>query len=112
MSGAARHKAIEKARKSLVGECEETPGYNFRVASFYGGLSYQLVRQLEIRDVRVVYAPPESIGKFGGDIDNWVWPRHTGDFSFLRAYVAPDGSPRSEERRVGKGCGSSRAKCP
>ncbi|HLR87166.1 MAG TPA: S46 family peptidase, partial [Wenzhouxiangella sp.] len=93
MSGAARYKAIEKARKSLVGECEETPGYNCRVASFYGGLSYQLVRQLEIRDVRVVYAPPESIGKFGGDIDNWVWPRHTGDFSFLRAYVAPDGSP-------------------
>lgn len=93
LSGAARYKAIEKARKSLVSECEEAPGYNCRVASFYGGLSYQLVRQLEIRDVRVVYAPPESIGKFGGDIDNWVWPRHTGDFSFLRAYVAPDGSP-------------------
>ncbi len=45
-----------------------------------------------IRDVRLVFAPPSSIGKFGGDIDNWMWPRHTGDFTFLRAYVAPDGS--------------------
>jgi hypothetical protein len=44
-----------------------------------------------IRDVRLVYAPEEAIGKFGGDIDNWMWPRHTGDFTFLRAYVSPDG---------------------
>lgn len=47
-----------------------------------------------IRDVRLVFAPPSSIGKFGGDIDNWMWPRHTGDFAFLRAYVAPDGTSR------------------
>ncbi|MDR8392683.1 S46 family peptidase [Aliifodinibius sp. S!AR15-10] len=47
-----------------------------------------------IRDVRLVYAPPSSIGKYGGDIDNWEWPRHTGDYAFLRAYVAPDGSAR------------------
>lgn len=47
-----------------------------------------------IRDVRLVFAPPSSIGKFGGDIDNWMWPRHTGDFTFLRAYVAPDGTSR------------------
>ncbi len=45
-----------------------------------------------IKDIRLVYAPPASIGEYGGDIDNWMWPRHTGDFSFLRAYVAPDGS--------------------
>lgn len=48
-----------------------------------------------IRDVRLVHAPPSSIGKYGGDIDNWQWPRHTGDYSFLRAYVAPDGRSRS-----------------
>jgi len=48
-----------------------------------------------IRDVRLVHAPPSSIGKYGGDIDNWQWPRHTGDYGFLRAYVAPDGSGRT-----------------
>jgi hypothetical protein len=47
-----------------------------------------------IRDVRLVFAPPSSIGKFGGDIDNWMWPRHTGDFTFLRAYVSADGSSK------------------
>lgn len=91
MTGAERYKAIDKAEKQLVEQCEATPGYHCRVASFYGGLNYQLIRQLEIKDVRLVYAPPESIGKFGGDIDNWMWPRHTGDFSYLRAYVSPDG---------------------
>lgn len=63
-----------------------------------GNRQFMSVYQV-IRDVRLVFAPPSSIGKFGGDIDNWVWPRHTGDFTFLRAYVAPDGSakPYSEE---------------
>lgn len=91
LTGEERYKAIDKARKTLVKQCESEDGYHCRVATFYGGLSYQLIKQLEIRDVRMVYAPPESIGKFGGDIDNWMWPRHTGDFSFLRAYVAPNG---------------------
>ncbi len=91
LTGAERYKAIDAARKDIVDECEATPGYHCRVASFYGGLSYQLIRQLEIKDVRLVYAPPQSIGKFGGDIDNWTWPRHTGDFSYLRAYVSPEG---------------------
>ena len=45
------------------------------------------------KDVRLVGAPPASIGKFGGDTDNWMWPRHTGDFALLRIYMAPDGSP-------------------
>lgn len=91
MTGAERYKAIEKIDKELVKACE-TEGYRCSVRSFYGGISYQLIKQLEIKDVRLVYAPPESIGKYGGDIDNWMWPRHTGDFSYLRAYVAPDGS--------------------
>jgi hypothetical protein len=57
------------------------------------GKSYVLFRYKTIEDVRLVYIPRQDIGEFGGETDNWVWPRHTGDFSFLRAYVAPDGSP-------------------
>ncbi len=85
-----RYKAIEQAIKAQVRGCERD-GYRCDVYTFHGGYSYQLIRQLEIKDVRLVYAPPESIGKFGGDIDNWMWPRHTGDFSYLRAYVSKDG---------------------
>ncbi|TBV72021.1 S46 family peptidase [Pseudoxanthomonas winnipegensis] len=85
-----RYKAIEQAIKAQVKGCERD-GYRCDVYIFHGGYSYQLIRQLEIKDVRLVYAPPESIGKFGGDIDNWMWPRHTGDFSYLRAYVSKDG---------------------
>tara|TARA_A200000159_G_scaffold94848_2_gene88007 strand:- start:4281 stop:4541 length:261 start_codon:yes stop_codon:yes gene_type:complete len=63
------------------------------VPSFFQGLEYKLIKQMEIRDVRIAYAPADSIGKYGGDIDNWMWPRHTGDFSFYRAYVGKDGKP-------------------
>lgn len=90
MSGADRYKAIEQAVKEQVKGCE-SDGYRCDVYSFHGGYSYQLIKQLEIKDVRLVYAPPGSIGKFGGDIDNWMWPRHTGDFGYLRAYVSKDG---------------------
>jgi hypothetical protein len=93
MSGAERYKAIEDAEKALVAECEEDEGHRCEVYSFYGGLNYYLIKQLAIRDVRIVYTPPESIGKYGGDIDNWMWPRHTGDFAFYRAYVNKDGEP-------------------
>lgn len=90
MTGQQRHDAIDLAKKTLVKGCE-TDGYRCDVYTFHGGYSYQLIKQLEIKDVRLVYAPPESIGKFGGDVDNWMWPRHTGDFSYLRAYVSKDG---------------------
>nr|WP_250887205.1 MULTISPECIES: S46 family peptidase [unclassified Rhodanobacter] len=90
MSGAERYKAIELAIKEQVKACE-SEGYRCDVYTFHGGYSYQLIKQLEIKDVRLVYAPPESIGKFGGDVDNWMWPRHTGDFGYLRAYVSKDG---------------------
>ncbi len=62
------------------------------VASMYKGKQYILFVYKRYQDVRIVYAPPLSIGKYGGDIDNWMWPRHTGDFTYLRAYMAPDGS--------------------
>ncbi|MEO7199290.1 MAG: S46 family peptidase [Dokdonella sp.] len=92
MDGLARYDAVDRAEKELVAECEKPGNLRCDVYSFYGGESYQLIRQREIKDVRLVYAPADGIGKFGGDIDNWMWPRHTGDFAFLRAYVAKDGS--------------------
>ncbi|NIP16913.1 MAG: S46 family peptidase, partial [Xanthomonadales bacterium] len=91
--GRERYQVIEDREKALIADCEKGEGYRCRVASYHGGLQYELIRQLEIRDVRLVYAPPESVGKYGGDIDNWMWPRHTGDFAFYRAYVGPDGKP-------------------
>ncbi|WP_299568491.1 S46 family peptidase [uncultured Shewanella sp.] len=87
------YKGIEQKEKALVAECEAEDGYRCKVYSFHGGLEYYLVKQMEIRDVRLTYNPAGSVGKFGGDIDNWMWPRHTGDFSFYRAYVGKDGKP-------------------
>jgi len=87
------YQAIEHQEKSLVAECEAEDGYRCQVYSFHGGLEYYLVKQLEIRDVRLVYNPAASVGKYGGDIDNWMWPRHTGDFSFYRGYVSKQGKP-------------------
>src|SRR5690349_15994168 len=91
LTGKARVDAMEKNQKSLVAECEKDAGYRCTVASFYGGLEFYRIKQLEIRDVRLVHAPPSGIGKFGGDTDNWMWPRHTGDYGFYRAYVSRDG---------------------
>ena len=84
---------VEQRKKALVAECEQTRGHRCQIASFFGGAHYRLIDRLEIRDVRLVYAPADSIGKYGGDIDNWRWPRHTGDFAFYRAYVGRDGRP-------------------
>lgn len=90
---AARAKAVEDLRKSLVAECEKTPARKCRVADFYAGAEVQLIASMELKDVRLVYAPPSGVGNYGGEVDNWMWPRHTGDFSLLRAYVGPDGEP-------------------
>ncbi|WP_424687448.1 S46 family peptidase, partial [Erythrobacter sp.] len=87
-----RYDLVEQRGKDITAECERDAGFRCQVASFYGGAQYKLIKRLEVRDVRLVYAPADSIGKYGGDIDNWQWPRHTGDFAFYRAYVAPDGS--------------------
>jgi len=89
-----RKKESEKRMKALIAETEkDRPGIRCSVVSFFGDSQYQLIEYLEIRDVRLVYAPQRSVGNFGGEIDNWAWPRHCGDFSFLRAYVGPDGKP-------------------
>ena len=83
----ARFKAVEAAEKAIVAECEKTPGTRCQFAAFDGGLFFTLTEFEEIRDVRLVYAPPEQVGNYGGEVDNWSWPRHSGDFSLLRAYV-------------------------
>ena len=88
-----RTNALEALEKQLVASCEAESGFRCRLYSFAGGNTYRLFRNLEIRDVRLVYAPPGSIGNYGGEVDNWMWPRHTGDFSFYRAYVGKDGKP-------------------
>ncbi|MCZ8073753.1 MAG: S46 family peptidase [Paucibacter sp.] len=93
LQGKARADAIEAKEKGLVAECEKDAGHRCRVARFYGSLVFQLIKQMEIRDVRLVHAPAQGVGLFGGDADNWMWPRHTGDYSFYRAYVGPDGKP-------------------
>ncbi|TYT25344.1 S46 family peptidase [Luteimonas viscosa] len=88
-----RTQALDAVEKRLIAECEAEPGYRCSLYSFLGGNTYRLFRNLEIRDVRLAYAPPGSIGNYGGEVDNWMWPRHTGDFAFYRAYVGRDGKP-------------------
>ena len=93
LSNIDREKAIDRNIKELVDECEKPGGVRCRVAAFFEGVQYLRTTQMEIRDVRLVYAPALGIGDFGGETDNWMWPRHTGDWSYLRAYVGPDGKP-------------------
>lgn len=94
MDFAERAKAVEKKIKEIVQTAEQAqPGKRAEVAEMFVGKTYVLFIYTNLKDVRLVYVPPRSIGEFGGEEDNWVWPRHTGDFSFMRAYVAPDGSP-------------------
>ncbi|MYM24512.1 S46 family peptidase [Duganella sp. FT135W] len=93
MSGKQRSEAVERAIKALIAECESDKFYRCSVPAFHRGLEYYRIRQMMIRDVRLVYAPANSLGDFGGDIDNYEWPRHVGDYSFLRAYVGKDGRP-------------------
>lgn len=93
MTAAERSKAVAKRRKELEKKAEEeNPGMRADIAEMFTGKTYVLFFYTFIRDVRLVFAPPSSVGNFGGAVDNWEWPRHTGDFSFMRAYVAPDGS--------------------
>ena len=93
MTFTERTKAIEQRQKELEQAAEQrNPGQRAEVAEMFAGKTYVLFLYTFIKDVRLVFAPPASVGNYGGEIDNWEWPRHTGDFSFMRAYVAPDGS--------------------
>jgi Peptidase S46 len=89
---AARQKKVEERTKAIVAACEKgRPDRRCNVAEYYGGGQYRLVEQLEIKDVRLVFAPHDRIGDYGGEVDNWHWPRHAGDVALYRAYVGPDG---------------------
>lgn len=93
MGHAERSRAIEEKIKRMVVDVEKAnPGRRAEVAEMFRGKTYVLFVYANIKDVRLVYAPPRAIGEFGGEVDNWAWPRHTGDFALMRAYVAPDGS--------------------
>jgi V8-like Glu-specific endopeptidase len=90
----ARYEALSKRVKELESTCEAAREHTrCSVTGYFEGAQYFQIEQLEIKDVRLVYAPHEGVGVFGGEVDNWRWPRHTGDFTFLRAYVGPDGKP-------------------
>jgi len=93
MSEAKRDSIIKVHIGYIVDRATKDSHYNARVVSFYGGNEYYLFVYETFKDIRLVGTPPESIGKFGADTDNWMWPRHTGDFSMFRIYTAPDGKP-------------------
>ncbi len=94
MSEEQRATKIAEISKEITDESDdEEKSISSRVASFYHGNQFYLFVYETFSDVRLVGTPPESVGKFGGDKDNWEWPRHTGDFSMFRVYSAPDGSP-------------------
>ncbi len=88
-----RIELIEAREKAAVKECEKKPNTRCRVSRNNDGLEFILLENLELKDVRLVALPPQSLGEFGGEVDNWQWPRHTMDFTFVRAYVDTDGKP-------------------
>ena len=87
----AIRKACSSIEKNAVGDTH----YEARVQPLFNGNKYYLFVSVTYRDVRLVGCPPESLGKFGGDTDNWMWPRHTADFCIFRVYTGPDGKPAS-----------------
>ncbi len=96
MSEKERELAIQKLAEKLEDEAVKNSGkdwYEARVQPFFEGNQFYLFIYETFKDIRLVGAPPSSIGKYGADTDNWMWPRHTGDFSMFRIYCAPDGKP-------------------
>ncbi len=90
---AQRSPALQKLFASIIKEASDSNGYKAEMKSMLKGNEYYLFVYKVYKDVRLVGAPPSSIGKFGGDTDNWMWPRHTGDFSMFRVYMSKDGKP-------------------
>ena len=93
MSEIQRELAIDSISNELISEYESDPFTRARVIPFFSRNKYYVVLYDLFRDVRMVVAPPSSVGKFGGDTDNWMWPRHTGDFSVFRVYAGKDNQP-------------------
>ena len=93
LSEIQRSNAIDSISDLLIGQYEEDPFTSARIIPFYSGNKYYKVIYDVFRDIRLVVTPPSSIGKYGGDTDNWMWPRHTGDFSVFRVYADKDNKP-------------------
>ena len=93
MSETERNTAIQQEIALIEKENNEGGKYTVSVRPFFQGNEYYYFVYQDYKDVRLVGTPPESIGKFGGDTDNWEWPRHTGDFSMFRVYADKDGNP-------------------
>ena len=93
MTEPEREKAINAISSEITAEAVKDTHYSANVRSYFGGNDFYLLVYEIFNDVRMVGAPPSSIGKFGDETDNWTWPRHTGDFSIFRVYTAPDGKP-------------------
>ncbi|MDY9919297.1 Peptidase S46 [Proteiniphilum saccharofermentans] len=93
LSEIQRERAIDSLSTALIDEYETDPFTHARIVPFYSRNKYYVVLYDQFRDVRLVTAPPSSVGKFGGDTDNWMWPRHTGDFSVFRVYADKDNRP-------------------
>ncbi|MGC9341529.1 MAG: S46 family peptidase, partial [Bacteroidales bacterium] len=93
LTGDARSDELELLTNDIIDDATEGTHYDAYIRPFFNGNQYILFVNETFRDVRLVGAPPESIGKFGHDTDNWMWPRHTGDFSLFRVYTGPDGKP-------------------
>ena len=88
-----RKTIINENIKAIEKHAADSSGYDVQIKPFYYGKEYYMFYTETFRDVRLVGAPPSNIGKFGGDTDNWMWPRHTGDFSLFRVYVGKDNKP-------------------
>ena len=93
MTEGQRHEVLSKNKKAIIEDATKDNHYKAIVENYFAGNEYYLVVYEVFTDIRLVATPPEAVGKFGGDTDNWMWPRHTGDFSIFRVYMAPDGNP-------------------
>ena len=98
MTEKERAEVIKKVSDPLVSKAIKGTSYQAYVANMFGGNQFFLFVYVIYKDIRLVGAPPSSMGKFGGDTDNWMWPRHTVDFSLFRIYTAPDGSPSAYKK--------------
>ncbi len=93
MTEKMRDALIAQNSKKIIAELEKDSLYQGSIKPFFNGNQYYMMVTETFKDIRLVGAPPSNIGKFGGDTDNWMWPRHTGDFSLFRIYVGKDGKP-------------------
>lgn len=99
MSETERTEVVDSITSVLEKEAVKGTTYGAKVISFFEGNEFYMFVTETYKDVRLVGAPPESIGKFGADTDNWMWPRHTGDFALFRVYMSPEGTPAEYSKK-------------